>query len=208
MTLALSADRLAVDRGGRRIIDGLSLRVEAGSALLLTGPNGAGKTTLIRTIAGFLRPVTGAVSLAGGDTDRDVGEQCHYVGHANALKASLTVRENLSFWASFLGGTAADVDTALATFRLDALAAIPAAYLSAGQKRRSGLARLLVARRPVWLLDEPTASLDAANSALLSAVVSTHCAAGGIAICATHLPLTLSRVQELKLSRHQPEATD
>lgn len=202
---------LVVARGGRRIIDGLTFSVGSGEALLLTGRNGSGKTTLIRTLAGFLAPVSGSIELAGFDSDRDMREACHYVGHLDANKASLTVVENLRFWQAYLGdassggpaggaGQTGDaVWTALERLELAPLADIPAGYLSAGQKRRLGLARLMVAHRPVWLLDEPTVSLDAQSTALLAGIISAHVAEGGIVVAATHLPLGLTTSRELRL---------
>lgn len=199
---------LVVARGGRRIIDGLTFSVGSGEALLLTGRNGSGKTTLIRTLAGFLAPVSGSIELAGFDSDRDMREACHYVGHLDANKASLTVIENLRFWQSYLGdgsdgseaGPANEaVWSALERLELAPLADIPAGYLSAGQKRRLGLARLMVAHRPVWLLDEPTVSLDAQSTALLAGIISAHVAEGGIVVAATHLPLGLTTSRELRL---------
>src|SRR5262245_7684205 len=162
--MRLIAEAVTSTRGGRSLFSNLSFAVGGGEALLLTGPNGAGKTTLIRILAGLLAPSSGAVRLDGGNGELSVGEQCHYVGHLKALKAGLTVEENAGFWCRFLGtapeSTANRVETALAAFGLAELGDIPAAYLSAGQKRRLGLARLLLAERPVWLLDEPTVSLD------------------------------------------------
>jgi len=154
--------RLSSIRGGRTLFSELSFAIEGGEALLLLGPNGAGKTTLIRMIVGLLAPTAGRISLDGGDAELNLSEQCHYVGHLNALKSSLTVGENASFWCRFLGGAPRPdrVETALAGFGLAHLRDIPAAYLSAGQKRRLGLARVLLAERPIWLLDEPTVSLD------------------------------------------------
>lgn len=199
---------LVVARGGRRIIDGLTFSVGSGEALLLTGRNGSGKTTLIRTLAGFLAPVSGSIELAGFDSDRDMREACHYVGHLDANKASLTVIENLRFWQSYLGdgsdgGEAGPANeavwSALERLELAPLADIPAGYLSAGQKRRLGLARLMVAHRPVWLLDEPTVSLDAQSTALLAGIISAHVAEGGIVVAATHLPLGLTTSRELRL---------
>ena len=196
---------LVVARGGRRIIDGLSFAVGAGEALLLTGRNGSGKTTLIRTLAGFLAPVSGSITLQGFDAERDAREACHYVGHLDANKASLTVVENLRFWQSYLGddseagGVSKALWSALDRLELAPLADIPAGYLSAGQKRRLGLARLMVARRPVWLLDEPTVSLDVQSTALLAGIISAHVAAGGIVVAATHLPLGLATSRELRL---------
>jgi heme exporter protein A len=163
----LVAEDLVVERGARRVIDGLSFSVAGGEALVLTGANGSGKTTLLRTLAGFIRPVRGTVWLEGGDTELTIAEQAHVVGHASAVRASLTVVENTAFWGDYLGSsTATDerFEVALRHFGLDDLGEFPAAYLSAGQKRRLGLARLLVADRPLWLLDEPTVSLDTASS--------------------------------------------
>jgi heme exporter protein A len=200
----LIAEDLVVDRGARRILDGLSFVVPAGEALVLTGANGAGKTTLLRAIAGFIKATRGWVSLQGGDSDRAIGEEAHVVGHANAVKASLTVRENILFWGEYLGSDVADadrIDGALKHFGLEDLGDFPAAYLSAGQKRRLGLARLLSAKRPLWLLDEPTASLDTASSDRLVAAVDAHTKDGGIAVLATHLPLALKRVRTLELAR-------
>lgn len=207
----LLVENLSAARGGRMVIAGLSFKVSAGEALLLTGPNGAGKTTLIRTIAGFLTPAAGRIVLDGGDPDTEVAGQCHYIGHLNGIKASLTVAENLAFWAEFLGsgkrdGDNARVAAALHRFELESLANIPAGYLSAGQKRRAGLARLVVAERPLWLLDEPTVSLDAASTAIVAAVVTEHVAKGGLVIAATHLPLGLSKTRELKLGQNREAA--
>ncbi len=185
------------------IIRDLSFVVSGGEALLLTGRNGAGKTTLLRALAGYLRPVSGSIRLAGGDPQSSLGEQAHVVAHANAIKPALTVRENVAFWQKFLhvGADQSDaIDKALAQFGLSDLSDFPAGYLSAGQKRRLGLARLLCADRRVWLLDEPTVSLDTASSAMLADAVNDHTRAGGIAIAATHLPIGLERARELKLN--------
>ena len=173
--------------------------------MLLTGPNGSGKTTLLRTIAGFLQPESGSVRLEGGDGELDLGQQCHYVGHLSGTKSALTVAANLAFWAEYLGGgdlhlsTRERVSAALERFGLEPLADIPAGFLSAGQRRRLGLARILLAKRPVWLLDEPTASLDTASTALLAEVVTAHVAGGGILVAATHLPLGIEGAKYLRL---------
>jgi heme exporter protein A len=199
----LIAENLTVERGERTILRGLSFTAAAGEALVLVGPNGAGKTTLLRTIAGFLRPADGTIRLDGGEGDQSVGEQSHFVGHANAIKANLTVAENVGFWAQYLGSKTdleQRVDAALDHFAISDLAEFPAAYLSAGQKRRAGLARLLVAKRPLWLLDEPTVSLDAASTRLLSGAVNAHLEQGGLVIAATHLPLGFAKARELDLS--------
>jgi heme exporter protein A len=197
--MKLVADRLRSIRGGRTLFSELSFAVEAGEALLLLGPNGAGKTTLIRTIAGLLPPGAGSIRVDGGDPERSVGEQCHYVGHLNALKSGLTVEQNAAFWCRFLGGRCDGLGAALEAFGLAHLRDIPAAYLSAGQKRRLGLARVLLAERPVWLLDEPTVSLDSAAQTALTRAVGGHLAAGGIVVAATHAPLGLPNSRELHL---------
>lgn len=206
---------LVVARAGRRVIDGLSFEVYSGEALLLTGRNGAGKTTLIRTLAGYLEPQSGTIDLNGWDKQRDMRESCHYVGHLDSNKASLSVIENLRFWQAYLGDAIAPTGalhdrlwSALERFEIDALADIPAGYLSAGQKRRLGLARLLVAERPVWLLDEPTVSLDARSTALLAGLIDAHVAAGGLVVAATHLPLGLATAHELRLGEQVAAAAD
>lgn len=204
--MELIAENLVLSRGGRVILDSISFSVAAGEAMLLTGRNGTGKTTLIRALAGFLAPQSGSVRLAGLDDGRDLREACHYVGHANANKASLTVIENLRFWQRYLASApisqteAADrLLDAMERFELDTLADIPAGYLSAGQKRRLGLCRLVLAPRPLWLLDEPTVSLDTQSTALLAEVVGEHTRTGGLVVAATHLPLGLANPRELKL---------
>jgi heme exporter protein A len=200
---ALIVESLVVDRGRRAVIEGLSFRVDRGGTLELTGPNGAGKTTLIKAVAGLLAPRGGTIRLAGSHHEREVGEQCHLVGHRDAVKSSLTVIENARFWARYLAGgqetRASRVETAITRLGLGELARTPAGYLSAGQRRRLGLTRLLVADRPLWLLDEPTVSLDAAGREALAQMVAEHCGGGGIVIAATHLPLGLARTRELRL---------
>ncbi len=166
----------------------------------MTGRNGAGKSSLLRMIAGLLRIADGELSLAGGNAERSIGEQAHYLGHSDALKSSLTVAENLSFWIAWLGGDGKPLD-ALAAVGLESLADLPAAYLSAGQKRRLSIARLVAVRRPLWLLDEPTSALDTAAQAMLLELMRAQLARGGIVVAATHLPLGLSDARELKLER-------
>ena len=197
--MKLVGDKLSSVRGSRTLFADLSFDVSAGQSLLVSGPNGAGKTTLLRTIAGFLRPHAGSVALEEGQPDHTLSEQCHYVGHLNAVKASLTVAENAGFWSAFLGGARERVATALETFGLAALCDIPAGYLSAGQKRRLGLARVLLAERPIWLLDEPSAALDEAAQRTLLEAVNAHLAAGGMVVAATHAPLAFAGPRELRL---------
>lgn len=200
--MQLIADNIAVARGSRLVVEDVSFLVAAGQVLQLTGPNGAGKTTLMRAVAGFLPLANGTLRLDGGLADTPIAEQCHYVGHLNGVKAKQSVAENLSFWGEYLGGgrvPVSRIDAALDAFGLTSLAPIAAGYLSAGQKRRVGLARLLVVDRPVWLLDEPTVSLDAASTGVLANLITRHVASGGLVLAATHIPLGLAAVRDLKL---------
>jgi heme exporter protein A len=199
-TLTLSANALVCQRGGRTVFRDLDFKVAAGEALLVTGRNGAGKSSLLRMIAGLIRIAGGTLSLAGGDEERSIGEQAHYLGHSDALKPSLTVEENLAFWTAWLEG-AGDTIQALKAVSLDSLAALPAAYLSAGQRRRLSIARLVAVNRPLWLLDEPTSALDTASQGVLLDLMRTHVRRGGILVAATHLPLGLDEARELKLER-------
>ena len=206
--LRLKARDVSCARSGRTILSGLDFEVAGGEALVLTGANGAGKTTLLRTIAGFMPPARGEITLDGADPDGGRGESCHYVAHANGLRASLTVGENLRFWQRFLTGQddGKALDAALRELTLETLAGIPAGLLSAGQKRRVALARLLTAHRPVWLLDEPTASLDSASQQSLTRLMARHLAASGLIVVATHLPLGLTGARELRLGRERVAA--
>lgn len=204
--MALVIDSLTVKRGERTVLSRLSLSAEAGVALLLTGPNGAGKTTLLRTIAGLLPASQGSIRLGSGTPSEGIGEQSHFVGHLNGVKPALSVRENAAFWASYLGGPAQGVGPALARLGLAELAPIPASYLSAGQKRRLGLVRLLLAPRPLWLLDEPAVSLDLASQRLLAGIVNSHLAQGGIVIAATHQPLGFEPARSFALGSPQGDA--
>jgi len=207
----LVAENLVLSRGGRTVIDGLSLRLGDGEALLLTGANGTGKTTLLRALAGFLSPAAGEIRIENENDDRELGELCHFVGHLDGIKPHLTVAENLDFWAAFLDCDASQNDGdrlagALNKFELAALADIPAGYLSAGQKRRLALSRLAAAHRPLWLLDEPTVSLDTASVALLVDAVNAHRADGGITIAATHQPLAFEHAKEIRLGAQENAA--
>src|SRR5690349_15726596 len=157
--MRLEGHALACSRGGRQVFSGLEFGVSSGEALLVTGRNGAGKSSLLRMLAGLVRVGGGDLNLAGGDPEKTLPEQAHYLGHLDALKPPLTVMENLDFWTCYLGGEGAP-RAALATVGLGALTDLPAAYLSAGQRRRLSLARLLSVMRPIWLLDEPVSALD------------------------------------------------
>jgi heme exporter protein A len=196
--MRLSGRGVKCVRGGRELFSGLDFEASSGEALAVTGENGSGKTSLLRLIAGLLMPAEGSIALDGGETELTLPEQAHYLGHRDALKPALSVMENLAFWRDFLGGKASDADESLAAVGLDHAADLPAAYLSAGQRRRLSLARLLAVRRPVWLLDEPTAALDGAGQDLCGGLMRDHLARGGLIIAATHAPLQIE-TRELRL---------
>ena len=197
--MRLLASELGCIRGGRQVFRDLSFSVGAGEALVVTGPNGVGKSSLLRLTAGLVRPTQGLIELEGGDSELTIGEQAHYLGHQDALKPSLTVRENLRFWSAYLGPAESPPERALERLGLDGLADLPAAYLSAGQRRRLSLARLIAAPRPIWLLDEPTSALDAAAQAVLADLMRAHLATGGLILAATHGPIGLDEAKELRL---------
>ncbi|MGH6735225.1 MAG: heme ABC exporter ATP-binding protein CcmA [Methyloceanibacter sp.] len=191
LKVSLAAHDIACERGGRMLFQGLSFALEPGEGLLVTGPNGAGKTSLLRQIAGLLPLAAGRLSVAGAEADMSIAELCHYVGHLGGIKTALSVRENVAFWASFLEDGERSLDETLKGFALDALADLPAGLLSAGQKRRLALARLFAAKRPIWLLDEPTASLDDRSTVLINRAIALHLHSGGVAIVASHTPSNL-----------------
>ena len=201
--MRLAAKAIAIERGGRTILSGLSFEARSGTALLITGPNGAGKSSLLRALAGLLPLAAGAVTLEGGADEASIGEQAHYLGHADALKSALTAGENLAFWAAMLGGNSSRAawTAALARLGLAHVADFPVRALSAGQKRRVALARLLVAQRPIWLLDEPTSALDAAAQAQFAAIMREHLAGGGLILAATHGPIGLDGAAQLALDQ-------
>lgn len=202
MPAVLTVQNLTLVRGGRKLAAGLNFEVRSGGALLLTGPNGAGKSTLLRAIAGLLAPASGAISISGDNLahDETPALQAHYLGHADALKGALSARENLEFWAAALKRRdGRDALQALAAVNLAHVADLPVGWLSAGQRRRTALARLFVAERPLWLLDEPTNALDAASQARLAASMAAHRAKGGMIIAATHAPIGLEDAAELRL---------
>ncbi len=194
--MGLSVSDLSVARGGIKVLEGISFELARGRALILRGPNGIGKTTLLRAIAGLQPPVSGRVECAP--------ESLVYAGHADGLKATLSVSENLNFWSQVFGNT--DISDAMRAFDLTSLADRPAGALSAGQKRRLGLARLLVTGRPVWILDEPTVSLDRYAVAMFAGAVRAHLAAGGAALMATHIDLGLDEAETLDIAPFRAKA--
>ncbi len=196
--MRLSGRSVRCVRGGREVFSSLDFETSSGEALAVTGPNGSGKTSLLRLIAGLLTIADGSIGLEGGETELTLPEQSHYLGHRDALKSALSVMENLSFWRDFLGGEVFDAGASLAAVGLDHAAHLPAAYLSAGQRRRLSIARLLVVRRPVWLLDEPTNALDTAGQSMFAALMGDHLSRGGLIVAATHAPLGIA-ARELRI---------
>lgn len=197
--MQLSCENLACNRGGRPVFTGLNFNLASGEALLVTGRNGAGKSSLLRIIAGLVRITAGRLELTGGERDSTLAEQAHYLGHQDAVKPSLSVGENLQFWTNYLGTQRRDISTALEAVDLVALADLPMAYLSAGQRRRLSIARLVAIPRPIWLLDEPTSALDAPSQKRLAELMSGHLASGGMIVAAAHGSIGLERARELKL---------
>lgn len=223
--MQLVGSDLVCVRGGREVFAGIDFAVRAGETLVISGPNGAGKTSLLRMVAGLLRVEAGRIELMGGEPDRTVAEQAHFLGHQDALKPSLSVTENLRFWTRYLGNGGAagrpqmtpppsarsgperverdepkEVASALAAVGLGELTDLPAGYLSAGQRRRLSIARLLAIKRPIWLLDEPTAALDTAAQARLAELMRMHVSGGGLILAATHGPLGIDANHELGLA--------
>lgn len=204
--VGFSASGLTLARGGRRILAGVSLEAKPGEAIVLRGPNGAGKTTLLRALAGLLRPESGVVAYhaGGAETDFDPGEHVVFCGALNAVKASLSVDENLAFWSTLYGSPAGKRAEARRAFGLDPYADRAAGALSTGLMRRLGLARLLIAERPLWLVDEPTASLDAASAAVFTEIVEEHRRRGGLAVIAAHDDVPLADARTIELAMEAP----
>lgn len=200
----LTVSNLAARRGGDRIFSGIDFALHRGESLVLTGRNGTGKSTLLRVVAGLLPADEGSatVTLSGTKVPR-AAEACHYLGHRNAMKRELTVEENLAFWKSFMGdapgGSGLDIDAGAGELGLAELLHLPFGYLSAGQQRRMAMAKLLVAWRPVWLLDEPTAALDRQSEALFARIMTGYLARGGIVVAATHQELGLAGANKLEM---------
>jgi heme exporter protein A len=198
--MRLIAENLDGERGGETIFSDVDFSLSDGQSLVVTGPNGAGKSTLLRVIAGLLPVASGSVRLdGGGDTWPSAGAGSHYLGHRNAMKTALTVEENLRFWQTFSGDARVSVDDALEKVELGDIGHLPYGYLSAGQRRRAAIARLLINFRPLWLLDEPTAGLDKASETRFTGLMKTHLDSGGIIVAATHQPLGLEGAGELRL---------
>lgn len=202
--MRLIAEGLAGERGGEPVFSGVDLALQDGGACVVTGPNGSGKSTLLRVLAGLLPTAGGKARLeGGGEAFPTIAAACHYLGHQNAMKPALTVTENLGFWRDFLAdaeaGQGISIDEALEAVALGGIGHLPFGYLSTGQRRRTAIARLLVCRRPIWLLDEPTAGLDKASEERFAGLMRKHLGEGGIIVAATHLPLGLEGAVELRM---------
>jgi heme exporter protein A len=199
--MRLIAEGLSGGRGGETLFSDIGFDLGPGQALIVTGPNGSGKSTLLRALAGLLPLDAGALRLEGaGDAWPTVGASCHYLGHLDAMKTALTVSENLQFWRRFLGEPRLTVDAALDKVGLGGIGHLPFGYLSAGQKRRAAIARLLTSHRPLWLLDEPIAGLDARSEMDFVGLMKVHLGAGGIVVAATHQPLGIEGAKGLDLA--------
>ncbi|AYD02860.1 heme ABC exporter ATP-binding protein CcmA [Neorhizobium sp. NCHU2750] len=204
--MRLTAEGLSARRGEDLIFKDISFVLDGGESLVLTGRNGSGKSTLLRTVAGLLQPEEGRVTWTsdGADPDMRAAEACHYLGHRNAMKAELSVFENLSFWQDFLGnfrgGEGLTIGEAAEHVGLSEITHLPFGYLSAGQQRRMAFAKLLVAWRPVWILDEPTAALDVSAEEVFTTLIKHHLSTGGIVLAATHQPLGLEDAKQLKMT--------
>ena len=199
--MRFEADTLSARRGEDFLFRDISFTLSDGEALIVTGPNGSGKSTLLRVLAGLLPQEAGTVRFVDDTEDRPAREACHYLGHRNAMKRELTVEENLTFWADFMAKEGAapglDIDEAAEAVGLAGITHLPFGYLSAGQQRRMAMAKLLVAHRPVWILDEPTAALDVKADQMFAGLCQAHLAEGGMLVAATHQPLGIENVKTL-----------
>ncbi len=200
--MKLTVKNLCVNRAGRRIVSAVSFSLRAGEALVVTGPNGSGKSTLLRAVAGLLPIADGNATLEGCEDD-PLREHCHYLGHQNGLKPALTARENLDFWQHFLGSPDSSAKEAFEQLDLSHALDLPVGYLSAGQQRRVAIARLLMTKKAIWIVDEPTTGLDKASAKLFTGIAKSYCASGGILIAATHLPLGIGKTKSLELAPHK-----
>lgn len=197
--MRLIVENLAAVRGGATIFSRVAFSLASGGSLVVTGPNGSGKSTLLRVLASLLPASRGTVRLEGAGAEATVSSVSHYLGHENAMKTALTVTENLAFWQKFLDDPLMSTGEALEVVGLSGTGHLPFGYLSTGQRRRAAIARMLVSRRDIWLVDEPTAGLDAASEARFASIMADHVRGGGILIAATHQPLGLEGAMKLEM---------
>lgn len=194
---SIRVEALALSRGGRVLFEGLSFAAASGAYVEVHGSNGSGKTSLLRAIAGFLKPSGGRITFDGVE---EPALALHYIAHTNAVKREASVRDHLRYWAGLFGGAASE-DFIAQTLDLGRVLALPARVLSQGQARRLALARLIIAPRPVWLLDEPSAALDDAGKAVLNELIASHRASGGVVVTAVHEPLGVTTPQIVRVPR-------
>ncbi|HEX5378838.1 MAG TPA: heme ABC exporter ATP-binding protein CcmA [Phenylobacterium sp.] len=192
MISRLDISGLALSRGGRRLFGGLDLRLEAGEACALVGRNGAGKTSLLRAVAGLIAPDCGTIAFGATDSAAARSEDIHLLGHLDGLKTGRTAREELGFWSRWMGGTDASAKAAAERLEIAALLDLEVRRLSAGQRRRLALARLVAAPRPIWLLDEPLSPLDAGWRVRFGEIMIEHLKTGGLILAAVHDPLPIA----------------
>ena len=200
--MKLIVENLGLSRASQAVVSDITFELNAGDALIVTGENGSGKSTTLRGIAGLLPLTEGSITILdenGKQFEGETREYCHYLGHQNGMKPSLTVRENLDFWQKFCGEADLTIEEALEEVDLAHTIDLPFSYLSAGMKRRVSIARLLVSDRPIWILDEPTAGLDAHSVKMFTSLCHTFCDGGGILIAATHLPLGIETEKTLEI---------
>ncbi len=190
---------LSCARGGRPVFADVSFSVISGQLLSVTGPNGAGKSSLLRILAGLLQPVSGTITITPVE---DEAAPIHYFGHMDGLKDAMSLRENLTFWARLYSHPVVNeaIPAAADRFRLAHALDLPVAVLSAGQRRRAGLARLNLSPRPIWLLDEPTSALDKEGEGALGGLMNEHLTAGGMIVAATHLTLPVAADLTLEMA--------
>lgn len=201
-------ENISCIRGQRLVFSNLDFSVEPGNALIITGNNGSGKTSLLRLMAGLSRPASGHINWQGGaiwDDPETHRVRLHFIGHLNALKSTLSVKENLETWSHLHGGRKKDIVETIKKLKLEGLEDTHCQNLSAGQKQRASLARLATNDAPLWLLDEPTTALDSMSVDLLNSMIKTHIKGGGTCVIATNTALNMENCLELNMQNFAAE---